>query len=183
MKTGLCGLYRFKDNNNQIIYIGKADDIHKRLWTHKHLSNEAYNSIATIEYCVVKNRANRDILELILISKNHPKYNIQLQYEEETTLLIGEEIELIWNKEPDKDKYINKILSNIQNITNNKIKNNHPGTVGRPKIPIPENFSTLYPLWKEGKITAVEFAKETNLTKATFYNRIKEYESNLKLNN
>ena len=37
MKTGLCGLYRFKNKQGEIIYIGKADDIHKRLKQHKHL--------------------------------------------------------------------------------------------------------------------------------------------------
>lgn len=38
MKEGICGLYRFKDINDNIIYIGKANDINKRLKNHEHLS-------------------------------------------------------------------------------------------------------------------------------------------------
>ena len=45
MKIGLCGLYCFKNKLGEIIYLGKADDIHKRLKTHRHLPKECYEEI------------------------------------------------------------------------------------------------------------------------------------------
>lgn len=48
---------------------------------------------------------------------------------------------------------------------------------GRPKIES-DNFIEIYSLWKNGEITAVKAMELTNLTKATFYRKVKEYESN-----
>ena len=49
------------DKQGEIIYIGKADDIHKRLKQHRHLEAEQYQEVDSIEYAVVANRADRDI--------------------------------------------------------------------------------------------------------------------------
>lgn len=49
---------------------------------------------------------------------------------------------------------------------------------GRPKANFDKTlFETLYPIWKEKKITAVDFYKKLNLKSSTFYNIIKEYEN------
>ncbi|EPY6472023.1 recombinase family protein [Clostridium sporogenes] len=47
---------------------------------------------------------------------------------------------------------------------------------GRPKIEIDDNFINIYDKWKAGEIKAVEAMEILNLTKATFYRRVKEYE-------
>mgnify|MGYP000951490155 CR=1 FL=1 len=49
---------------------------------------------------------------------------------------------------------------------------------GRKKIEIQidKKFEKLYQEWKSEKITAVQFMKELDLKKNTFYRRIKEYE-------
>lgn len=49
---------------------------------------------------------------------------------------------------------------------------------GRKKIEIQidKKFQKLYQEWKSEKITAVQFMKELDLKKNTFYRRIKEYE-------
>ena len=88
MNKGICGLYCFKNKDGDIIYIGKADDIHARLKNHKHLCSECYEELHTIEYAIVNNKADRDILELLLISKLQPKYNQQLKYTDKPTLVI-----------------------------------------------------------------------------------------------
>lgn len=54
------------------------------------------------------------------------------------------------------------------------------GRVGRPRVELPPKFYELYPLWKEGKITAVAFAKELDICRATLYRRMSEYEISLK---
>ncbi|EJO5346484.1 recombinase family protein [Clostridium botulinum] len=48
---------------------------------------------------------------------------------------------------------------------------------GRPRIEIDDNFINIYNKWKNKEIKAVEAMKILNLTKATFYRRVKEYEN------
>ena len=45
------------------------------------------------------------------------------------------------------------------------------------KSMLTEKFYELYPQWKAGNIKAVEFRKIINMTKPTFYRRVKEYET------
>lgn len=46
---------------------------------------------------------------------------------------------------------------------------------GRPKKPL-DNFDEVYKQWKEGNITATSACKLLNVSRPTFYSRIKEYE-------
>ncbi|MCR8997925.1 recombinase family protein, partial [Brevibacillus laterosporus] len=55
--------------------------------------------------------------------------------------------------------------------------------LGRPKLSLDTlskeqrmKFETLYSQWKSGIITAVQFMKELDLKKTTFYKILKEYE-------
>lgn len=48
---------------------------------------------------------------------------------------------------------------------------------GRPPAKISDTFALNYKLWKEGKITAVEFMKKEKLSRTTFYRLVKRYES------
>ncbi len=50
---------------------------------------------------------------------------------------------------------------------------------GRPQVPIPENFPTVYKDWRENRIMAVEAIQELQLTHATFYRLVKRYEATL----
>lgn len=52
---------------------------------------------------------------------------------------------------------------------------------GRPKKPIPENFEQIYEAWIKKEITTEEAARRCNFAKATFYNRVKEWERNEKI--
>ena len=172
MKKGLSGLYLFKDDDNTIIYIGKADDIHARLMQHKHLPIDCYHSIKTIEYAVVENKIDRDILEILLISKYKPKYNKQLQYKSDPTIVIDSTIMLFWQKEPN-------ILQYRFYERENKIHKVSKNPSGRPRISLPKEFYELYPKWKEKKITAVSFMEQIGISKSTFYRSIIEYQNTL----
>lgn len=55
-----------------------------------------------------------------------------------------------------------------------KAKGKH---LGRPTIPFPKEWDRLYKEWKSGTITAVAFMNEVGMKKATFYNKIKTYNS------
>ena len=45
---------------------------------------------------------------------------------------------------------------------------------GRPRIPLPENYSDVYQRWKSGQITATAAAKELGMPRSTFRNKVKE---------
>lgn len=50
---------------------------------------------------------------------------------------------------------------------------------GRPCIPFPESFSTVFDGWKNKEYTAVEARRKLGITHSTFYRMVKKYESSL----
>ncbi|MFD6206743.1 recombinase family protein [Peribacillus sp. NPDC060253] len=57
-----------------------------------------------------------------------------------------------------------------------KAKGKH---LGRPVLELPKEWGKLYKEWKAGKITAVAFMDAIEMKKATFYKKVKEYETTL----
>lgn len=57
-----------------------------------------------------------------------------------------------------------------------KAKGKH---LGRPVMELPNEWDRLYKEWKAKKITAVAFMDTIGMKKATFYKKVKEYESGL----
>lgn len=53
------------------------------------------------------------------------------------------------------------------------------GRVGRPKAILPKKFYELYPKWKNKEITATDFMRQINMTRTTFYKKVKEYEQQI----
>lgn len=70
-------VYRFKDSEGNIIYIGKAEDLKSRLNHHNHLPTECYDEINLIEYSKFNNSDEMSIYERYLINIYNPKYNTQ----------------------------------------------------------------------------------------------------------
>ncbi|MBX4262343.1 recombinase family protein [Clostridium estertheticum] len=48
--------------------------------------------------------------------------------------------------------------------------------LGRPGRTLPKDFKKYYTKWKAAEITAVDFAKVLNISRATLYRHIREYE-------
>lgn len=71
-------IYRFLDEYENIIYIGKAKNLYKRLESHKHLPEECYLERAYIDYACFENEYEMDFAERYYIQKLRPKYNSQL---------------------------------------------------------------------------------------------------------
>lgn len=46
---------------------------------------------------------------------------------------------------------------------------------GRPGIPLPEDFGEMIKEWEKGRISLTEALKKSNMSRATFYRRVKEY--------
>lgn len=75
-------VYRFIDENENIIYIGRTNDISRRILKehftpNTHLPNECYLETARVEYVEFEYESEEVAYEAILINKEKPKYNTQ----------------------------------------------------------------------------------------------------------
>ena len=80
------GVYIMKDKNDEIIYVGKAISLRKRVRQYFQSSknnppkvNAMVKNIQEFEYIIVDNEVEALILEANLIKKHKPKYNILLR--------------------------------------------------------------------------------------------------------
>lgn len=73
-------VYRFKDTSNNILYYGKtSQSMDSRMSQHfggkGHLSKQAYNSVAQIDYMKLPTESDALIMETYLITRDSPKFN------------------------------------------------------------------------------------------------------------
>ena len=74
------GCYRFLDTLENVIYVGSAKNIDRRLRSHfngkqGHLGREVYNQVARVEICKCEDYPSALALEQYLINKYKPRYN------------------------------------------------------------------------------------------------------------
>lgn len=74
------GCYRFLDTLENVIYVGSAKNIDRRLRSHfhgkqGHLGREVYNQVARVEICKCEDYPSALALEQFLINKYKPRYN------------------------------------------------------------------------------------------------------------
>jgi len=78
----LPGIYKYFDANNNLLYVGKAKNLRKRVSSYftKNLTNyktqKLVESIENIEFTIVDTEQDAFLLENALIKKFKPKYNI-----------------------------------------------------------------------------------------------------------
>ena len=77
------GCYQMKNHQNEIIYVGKAKDLHKRLRSYFSGSHDAKTTrmlmdVVTFEYIVANSEVEAFLLELNYIKEYRPQYNILL---------------------------------------------------------------------------------------------------------
>lgn len=90
-------VYRFLDKSLNIIYIGRAEDLEKRIKFHDHLPKKCYDERYLIEYVEFPTYDDAKIVERILISKIKPKYNTEFK-NNTITLTVLELSNLKWKK-------------------------------------------------------------------------------------
>jgi excinuclease ABC subunit C len=79
------GVYMMKDETGEIIYIGKAKSLRKRVRSYFRKGNHTYKTrimvdfISDIDYILTDTEVEAFILEANLIKKYQPKYNIRLK--------------------------------------------------------------------------------------------------------
>ncbi len=142
----LPGSYQMKDKDGNIIYVGKAKNLKKRLKSYftgrvTGKTKKLVSEIATFEYIVTKSELESLILEITLIKKYNPKYNILLKDDKSYPYI-----------EFTKDKY--PLLRVVRNVKVKKNKNNLYGpfpNVGSARRTV-EMLNRIYPLRKCEKI-------------------------------
>ena len=77
------GCYQMLNKNKEIIYVGKAKDLHKRLRSYFSGSHDAKTTrmlmdVVTFEYIVATTEVEAFLLELNYIKEYRPQYNILL---------------------------------------------------------------------------------------------------------
>ncbi|HMR01606.1 MAG TPA: GIY-YIG nuclease family protein, partial [Candidatus Gracilibacteria bacterium] len=80
------GVYKFKDDSNKIIYVGKAKNLKNRVSSYFQSSRDQTSKtkkmveqIADIEYITVGSDLEAIMLETNLIKELHPKYNVLMK--------------------------------------------------------------------------------------------------------
>ncbi len=79
------GVYLMKDDSGEIIYVGKARSLRKRVRSYFRRGNQSYKTsimidhIDDFDYIVTDTEMESYILEANLIKKYHPKYNVRLK--------------------------------------------------------------------------------------------------------
>ncbi|PHX74225.1 MAG: excinuclease ABC subunit C, partial [Chitinophagaceae bacterium] len=79
------GIYKYFGINKQLLYIGKAKNIRKRVSSyfnknnHSYKTNELVKQIIHIEFTIVESEHDALLLENSLIKEFKPKYNIVLK--------------------------------------------------------------------------------------------------------
>ncbi len=112
-------VYKFIDDNNQIIYIGKTIRLPARMVQHfktdSHLTNECYDNVKCIFYCSFKTKAEMDIYEIYLIDKYRPRYNEKSvnQQDELSSIVLPK---LVWKEYHDEKLDFTEKKRTIPNI-------------------------------------------------------------------
>ncbi len=79
------GIYKYYDKANELIYVGKAKQLRKRISSyfysnqHNKKTIELVKKISKIEFTIVDNEQDAFLLENTLIKEYQPAYNIQLK--------------------------------------------------------------------------------------------------------
>src|ERR1700686_2891255 len=79
------GCYLFKDSAGKIIYVGKAINLRSRVRSYFHESVDSLKTqrlvetVADLETIIVGSELEALILEMNLIKKHRPKYNVRLK--------------------------------------------------------------------------------------------------------
>lgn len=88
-------VYRFLDKDDQIIYIGRTNNLERRLTqehftSYGHLPKKCYDDCETIEYMEFEAEGEMKIFELYFINKFSPKYNVMENRNENFTFSLEE---------------------------------------------------------------------------------------------
>jgi excinuclease ABC subunit C len=79
------GIYKYYDARNELIYVGKAKNIRKRVSSYftrtftSYKTHELVNRISKVEFTIVNSEQDAFLLENTLIKEHQPRFNINLK--------------------------------------------------------------------------------------------------------
>ena len=197
MKTVAYLRVSSKDQNldRQLDEIKKSGIEDKYIYTDKH-SGKDFDRIG---YQYMKKGLERgDLLIIKSLDRFGRSYENIMKQWNDITKTIGADIKVLDMKLLDTTKHkdilgtfisdlVLQVLSFVAHQERENIKQRQKEGIasaknkgikfGRPKLEVNvEDFECIYKQWKDEKIKGVEATQMLNMTKATFYRRVKEYE-------
>ena len=124
-------------------------------------------------------RSTKDLLSLVQVLQEKGVDLVSLKENIDTTTPQGRFIFTIFGalSELERENILQRQREGIE------IAKQNGKVLGRPIIESPKDWDKIITLWKRGEITAVESMKRLNLTKATFYRRVKQLKASEIINN
>ena len=124
-------------------------------------------------------RSTKDLLSLVQVLQEKGVDLVSLKENIDTTTPQGRFILTIFGalSELERENILQRQREGIE------IAKKNGKVLGRPIIESPKDWDKIITLWKRGEITATESMKRLNLTKATFYRRVKHLKSAETINN
>lgn len=119
------GIYLFKDKDNQVIYIGKAKSLFKRVSSYFQKQTSDWKVQALVEehedidFILTKNETEALLLEAQLIRDHKPKYNVLLTTGQPFIYIVFTKdelvkVEIVRNKDEKKGTYFGPFLQKMQ---------------------------------------------------------------------
>lgn len=85
-------IYRFTDEDDNIIYVGKTNNIKNRMSQHfggaGHLPKACYDNVEKVEFAIMRSKIDMDIMEIYFINKWKPIFNSQNKRPEDIELIV-----------------------------------------------------------------------------------------------
>ena len=136
------GCYLMLDKNNKVIYVGKAKNLKRRVSSyfnreHTGKTKALVSNIANFEYIVTESEVESLLLEINLIKKYSPKYNIMLKDNKSYPYI-----------EITNDKYPRLIISRPRKLKNHKGKLFGPYPNSNAARKTVELLNRIYPFRK-----------------------------------
>ena len=116
------GIYKYYGANDQLLYVGKAKDLKKRVSSYfsqtftSYKTHELVKKIIRIEFTIVDSEQDAFLLENALIKQYHPRYNILLKDDKTYPYIVIKKepfprVFLTRRKYPDGSEYIGPFTS------------------------------------------------------------------------
>lgn len=124
-------------------------------------------------------RSTKDLLSLVQTLQEKGVDLVSLKENIDTTTPQGRFILTIFGalSELERENILQRQREGIE------IAKQNGKVLGRPIIESPKDWDKVISLWKRGEITATESMKRLNLTKTTFYRRVKQLKASEIINN
>ena len=76
------GIYRMYDESDEVVYVGKSQDLHRRL--HQHIGKDTHTAyfidqVKRMEWITEPDPVYQNLLEAVYIAYHRPKYNDEVK--------------------------------------------------------------------------------------------------------